>query len=254
MAHPDRQRLEAYFDNEVGALDSAQIEQHVGQCEECRAHLQDLGQTRAALREGLTQPRVPPALRTRLARALDQESGARSASRFPAPFWSGAIGGAFATAMAAILAFVVWVPNSANPLVDELVAAHLRSLMPDHLMDVASTDKHTVKPWFAGHTDVSPAVGDFAQQGYRLAGGRADYVDRQRAAVIVYQHGAHVINVFSWADDQHGLPRNASRNGYQLIFWRSGDLDYCAVSDTAPQELQGLVRLLQGVGTGAPPQ
>ena len=81
---------------------------------------------------------------------------------------------------------------------DDLVGAHLRSLMPDHLIDVISTDRHTVKPWFAGHTDVSPVVEDFAAQGYRLLGARADYVDRQRAAVLIYQHGAHVINVFSW--------------------------------------------------------
>ena len=119
-----------------------------------------------------------------------------------------------------------------------------------HLIDVVSTDKHTVKPWFAGHADVSPAVADFEPQGYRLLGGRADYVDRQRAAVVVYQHGAHLINVFSWADDRRSLPRNLTRNGYELIFWRSGNLDYCAVSDTAPEELRRLVGLLQGLGTG----
>lgn len=248
MAHPDSQRLEVYFDNEIGAPDAADIDAHVEQCAECRAQLQDLAQMRAALRQDLTHYRVPQATRARLARALDQESGAGSPRPSRAPFWAGAFGGACATAIAAVLAFVIFVPPPGNALVDDLVTAHLRSLMPDHLIDVVSTDKHTVKPWFAGHADVSPAVGDFEQQGYRLMGGRADYVDRQRAAVIVYQHGAHLINVFSWADDRHGLPRNLTRNGYQLIFWRSGDLDYCAVSDTAPQELQGLVHLLQGLG------
>jgi anti-sigma factor RsiW len=117
--------------------------------------------------------------------------------------------------------------------------------MPDHLIDVVSTDKHTVKPWFAGHTDVSPVVADFDQQGYRLIGGRADYFDRQRAAVVVYQHGAHIINVFSWAADQRGSPKNTTRNGYHLAFWRVGNLMYCAVSDTGWDELLGLVRLLQ---------
>ena len=254
MTHPDSQRLDAYFDNELGALDAADIEQHVGQCDECRGYLQDLGQVRAALRNELTHFRTPPALRVQLAHALDEQSGARSSRRHRAPFWAGAFGGAFATAIAALLAFVIWVPPLANPLVDDLVGAHLRSLMPDHLTDVVSSDKHTVKPWFAGHADVSPVVGDFAEQGFRLTGGRADYVDRQRAAVIVYQHGAHLINVFSWAGNQHSLPRNASRNGYQLIFWRSGDLDYCAVSDTAPEELTVLVRLLQGLGASTTPE
>ena len=73
-------------------------------------------------------------------------------------------------------------PSLTNPLLDDLVSAHVRSLMPDHLIDVVSTDKHTVKPWFAGHADVSPVVADFDSQGYRLIGGRADYFDRQRAA------------------------------------------------------------------------
>jgi anti-sigma factor RsiW len=103
-----------------------------------------------------------------------------------------------------------------------------------------------VKPWFAGHADVSPVVADFDQQGYRLIGGRADYLDRQRAAVVVYQHGSHVINVFSWATDQRGVPKNTTRNGYHLAFWKTGNLLNCAVSDTAWDELMGLVRLLQG--------
>ena len=250
MDHPDSQRLQAYFDNELAAPDAADIDVHVEQCADCRAQLQDLAQMRATLRKDLPQHRLPPALRARLVRALDQEGGGASRRASRAPFWAGAFGGACATAIAAVLAFVIFFPPPGNLLVDDLVAAHLRSLMPDHLIDVVSTDKHTVKPWFAGHADVSPAVADFEQQGYRLLGGRADYVDRQRAAVIVYQHGAHLINVFSWADNRRSLPRNISRNGYELMFWRSADLDYCAVSDTAPEELRRLVGLLQGLGTG----
>jgi anti-sigma factor RsiW len=139
-------------------------------------------------------------------------------------------------------------PPLTNPLLDDLVNAHERSLMPDHLIDVVSTDKHTVKPWFAGHADVSPVVADFAQQGYRLAGGRADYFDHQRAAVVVYQHGSHVINVFSWAVNQRGLPTNTTRDGYHLVFWRSGDVEYCAVSDAGLDEIHRLVQLLQDLG------
>jgi anti-sigma factor RsiW len=88
-------------------------------------------------------------------------------------------------------------------------------------------------------------VADFDQQGYRLIGGRADYFDHQRAAVVVYQHGSHVINVFSWAADQQGVPSNTTRNGYHMAFWKAGNLVYCAVSDTAWDELLRLVRLLQ---------
>ena len=90
-----------------------------------------------------------------------------------------------------------------------------------------------------------PVVADFAAQGYRLIGGRADYLERQRAAAVVYQHGAHFINVFSWAADRGALPRDATRNGYHIACWRAGNLAYCAVSDTGWEELNGLVRLLR---------
>jgi anti-sigma factor (TIGR02949 family) len=160
-------------------------------------------------------------------------------------FWVGALGGVGGTAIAATFAFLLLVPRFTNPLLDELVSAHVRSLMPSHLIDVASTDKHTVKPWFAGHADVSPVVADFEAQGYRLIGGRVDYLEHQRSAVVVYQHGAHVINVFSWAGRERALPADVTRSGYHLAFWKAGDLEYCAVSDTGRDELLGLVRLLR---------
>jgi len=254
---PESLRVQAYFDAEVDSVTAADIERHLEHCAECRALLQDLEQLSAAMQRDLTPLRAPAALRARLSRALDQESAPESSRgfRWPRlrlplqPFWAGTFSGGFATAAVAVLAFVIWAPRLANPLVDDLVGAHLRSLMSTHLIDVVSTDKHTVKPWFAGHTDVSPVVADFEPQGYRLIGGRADYLDHQRAAVVVYQHGPHVINVFSWTDSQRGLPANTTRNGYHLIFWKFGDLEYCAVSDTAPDELLGLVRLLQGLNT-----
>jgi anti-sigma factor RsiW len=161
------------------------------------------------------------------------------------PFWVGALSGAGGAAIAATFAFLLLVPRFTNPLLDELVSAHVRSLMPSHLIDVVSTDKHTVKPWFAGHADVSPVVADFEPQGYRLIGGRVDYLEHQRSAVVVYQHGAHVINVFSWAVQGRALPADVTRSGYHLAFWKAGDLEYCAVSDTGWDELLGLVRLLK---------
>lgn len=130
-------------------------------------------------------------------------------------------------------------------LLDEVVAAHVRSLMPSHLTDVVSSDHHTVKPWFAEHADVSPVVVDFAPQGYRLVGGRADYFNHQRPAVVVYQHGAHLINVFAWVADGTTFPELTSRNGYHLAFWRVGNLQYAAATDAGWDELQGLVRLLR---------
>jgi anti-sigma factor RsiW len=249
-------RVQAYFDGELDALSAADIERHSKACAECRERLKDLEQMRTALQQDLTYETAPPALLARVVRALDQESTVQSprlnAGRLmiwrSGPFWKGAFSGIAGTAIAASIAFFLLAPPLTHPLLDDLVSAHLRSLMPDHLIDVVSTDKHTVKPWFAGHADVSPVVADFAEQGYRLIGGRADYFDRQRAAVVVYQHGSHVINVFSWAATNASVPKNNTRNGYHLAFWKTGNLEYCAVSDTSWDELKGLVQRLQDLG------
>lgn len=248
-------RIQAYFDSEVDAVSAAAIERHLEHCAECRALLADLQQVRSVLRRDVNYARTPPLLRAKLMRALDQETEARR-RKDPklsvwraASFWVGAAGGIGGTAIAATVAILLLAPPLFNPLVNDLVSAHVRSLMPAHLIDVVSTDKHTVKPWFAGHADVSPVVADFEAQGYKLIGGRADYLDHQRAAVVVYQHGAHVINVFSWAGaPSRYLPRDTTRNGYHLAFWRQGDIEYCAVSDTGWDELSGLVRLLRSAG------
>jgi anti-sigma factor RsiW len=264
-------RVQAYFDGEVDALAAAEIERHAGHCPECRALLQDLERTRARVRRDLDFPQAPAALRERITRSLDDEDrvAPRAASqevapesphlapprRRPAapppwrtrPFWQGAFGGLGAAA-AAVLAYLFLNALPSAALEEELARAHVRSLMPGHLTDVVSTDQHTVKPWFAGHADVSPVVADFSAEGYRLVGGRADYLDRQRAAVLVYQHGAHVINVFVWAGGRQAFPERITRAGYHLVFWQVRDLDYCAVSDAGWDELAGLVRLLRDLG------
>jgi anti-sigma factor (TIGR02949 family) len=244
-------RVQAYFDGEVDAVSAADLERHVEHCAECRALLQDLEQTRTAIRRDLTPGRAPPELRARIMHALDRETAVNTprpkrwgrTTWRTRPFWVGALGGLGSAAVAATL-FLVLSPSLTNPLLDDLLSAHVRSLMPSHLIDVVSSDQHTVKPWFAGHTDVSPVVADFAPQGYRLIGGRADYLKHQRSSVVVYQHGPHVINVFSWAASS-ALPRNTTRSGYHMAFWKAGDLQYCAVSDTGWDELLGLVRLLR---------
>jgi anti-sigma factor (TIGR02949 family) len=255
-------RVQAYFDGEVDALSAAEIERHVEHCAECRELLQDLEKVRSALRRGISYAAAPPALRTQILEALDQEGALAEDGGTPIGpkprttrttrqpkgygrrgFRIGAFSGIGGAAIAAAIAFFFVLP-SLNPLSNELVSAHVRSLMPAHLIDVVSTDKHTVKPWFAGHADVSPAVADFEAQGYRLIGGRADYIDHQRSAVVVYQHGAHVINVFTWAATGQLSLRNTTRSGYHLAFWQQGDIQYCAVSDTGWDELLGLVRLL----------
>ena len=256
MPCPEALQVQAYIDGEVDALASTGIERHLEQCAECRILHEDLVQLRTALRRDLPYFQTPTPLRARVLRDLDKEDatdrpqtqrGGQSRWRTPS-FWLGACSGLGTAAVAATLAFWLLAPPITNPMVDELVGAHVSSLMSTHLIDVVSTDQHTVKPWFAGHADISPVVADFESQGYKLVGGRIDYLEHQRAAVVVYRHGLHVINVFSWAATQRTLPGRVTRDGYRLVFWQVGDLQYCAVSDTAWDELLGLARLLQDLG------
>jgi anti-sigma factor RsiW len=245
-------RVQAYFDAEVDAVSALEIERHIEHCAECRARFADLKRMRRAIK-ALPVPMMSAELRSRLDGVLAAEEGglhrspAAAADRRTrrASFWLGALGGTGVSAVAATLAvFLIWAPPS-DAVLDELVADHVHSLAAAHLIEVESTDQHTVKPWFAGRADVSPIVADFASHGYRLIGGRADYLAGQRAAIVVYEHGHHFINVFSWADAPGLLPRNSTRRGYHLSLWRAGGVRYCAVSDTGWDELEQLVGLLR---------
>jgi anti-sigma factor RsiW len=260
VACPESLQVQAYADGAADALASVAIERHLEQCAECRTLHLDLVRLRTALRRELPYLQTPPALRTAVVRLLDKEdAGDRAPPKRVEPnswrtpsFWLGAFSGLGSAAVAAALAFFLIGSPFTSSVVDELLGAHVASLMSSHLIDVVSTDNHTVKPWFAGRTDVSPLVVDLEPKGYKLIGGRVNYLEHQRAAVVVYRHGAHVINVFSWAAGRRLLPSKVTRDGYHLIFWRSGDLEYCAVSDTAWDELLDLVRLLQDTAAREP--
>jgi anti-sigma factor RsiW len=241
-------RLQAYFDGELDAGATLEIERHLVSCVSCALLLADLEATRKLIQQDAPYHRAGAALRESIMEGLGREGGAHASRQrrfdFSGRFLPGATAGASVMALAAALVFFLFLPQP-EPLVDDLMNAHLRSLMSDHMIDVVSSDRHTVKPWFAGHTDVSPPAADFAKEGYTLVGGRADYVDGHRAAVVVYRHGLHVINVFAWAKSSEKLPGELTRKGYHIACWNGADLDYCAVSDTGMDELLALVRLIK---------
>jgi anti-sigma factor RsiW len=244
-------RVHAYCDGELDAAAAAEIERHLESCPDCASLLKDIEETRGTLRQDASYYRASDELRDRIDNALDDEEGKRRprmAAWTTRSFLTGAVGGSCITALAAVLAFVLLVQPAPTLLVDDLTNAHLRSMISDHAIDVVSSDRHTVKPWFAGHTDVSPPAVNFAPQGYSLVGGRADYIDGHRAAVVVYRHGKHVINVFAWVGGNERLPETAERNGYHLLFWKSGNLAFCAVSDAGLEEMKTLTRLIQNAG------
>ncbi len=134
-----------------------------------------------------------------------------------------------------------------DPLVGDVVADHVRSMMADHLTDVATSDRHTVKPWLSARLEFSPVVKDFAAEGYPLVGGRLDYVDGHRAAAIVYRRDKHVINLFAFVSDDRSdaAPTVASRDGFNVVRWRMGGLTYVAVSDVEAAQLLAFVRLVE---------
>jgi anti-sigma factor RsiW len=171
-----------------------------------------------------------------------------------APLRTKIVGGLRAAAVAAALvaAFLLgrYLSHSSRPspaLADELVAAHLRSLEADHLFDLASSDRHAVKPWFDGKVDFAPPVEDFRDRGYTLAGGRLDYLDGHPAAAVVYLHAQHVINVFFWPSPgtaESGPASGASR-GYNVAGWTHAGMAGWAVSDLAPEELAALAEMIR---------
>jgi anti-sigma factor RsiW len=255
-------RVQAHFDGELDAISSLNLEKHVEDCAECGELLQNLQRTRGLLRQVSLELRASSELRARIRSALDSAEEAAEAQR-PVParrfwrlptFWWGGLSGAGATLAAVAAVFSFFAFPATNPVVGAVLDAHVVSLTSAHLVDVVSTDKHTVKPWFAGRAEVSPTVADFATEGYRLTGGRVDLLEHQRAAVLVYRHGPHVINVFCWVAPRGPLPADSTRHGYHLAFWRNGDLAYAAVSDTGWDELIGLERLLRNVATADSPQ
>lgn len=163
--------------------------------------------------------------------------------------WAGlSTGVAAGVLITSISAHLFFLPSQ-DALAEELVTSHVRSLMVDHLSDVASTDQHTVKPWFSGKLDYAPPVQDFANRGFALMGGRIDYVEHRAVAALVYQHKGHVINAFVWpAAQADSSVRQRTRRGFNMIEWNAEGMKYWVVSDVSLDDLEEFARL-----TRAPP-
>jgi anti-sigma factor RsiW len=237
-ACPDKNHLlHAHFDGELDAINTESFEAHLKTCPGCASALAELQALRGRLAApGLRTP-APEALRARIERAIAAEA---APPRRPAGVLPWTLSGGFA-ALAATFAIVAMLPSQMQ-LADELVSDHVRSTLATHLVDVETSDRHTVKPWFNGRIDFAPPVVDLAAQGFPLVGGRVDYLDGRVVAALVYRRNKHVINVFIRPEPQ-GLMRPAParpHDGYNLLRWTQGGLEFWAVSDVEAGDLRAL--------------
>jgi anti-sigma factor RsiW len=244
--------LDAYLDNELDPASYATVAAHLTTCPGCAGLQQQRQQLGNALRNPALYHKAPASLRAQLQQQLKTVQAKR---RFTMP-----IGWMSIAASWAVVAVLTWSvalyqieQQAQNTQTSEVFASHVRSLLVDHAVDIASSDQHNVKPWFNGRVDYSPTVPDLSSQGFTLLGGRLDYVDNKTVPVLIYQRRQHLINVFMRAKvptsattatnaDYH----TATQQGYNLIQWQVNGVDYWAVSDLNIKELEEFSRLLTG--------
>lgn len=239
--------LHGYFDGELDAARAAEFEKHLETCRDCDAALAAAESLRSELRRGQFYERAPDSSRESLNARL---SGKSSVSPIPTVRdwkWLAAASILLAAALAWIAFSYHRAGTSAFGEVKtaELIDAHVRSLQPGHLMDVQSTDQHTVKPWFDGKLDFVPPVADFSDEGFPLMGGRLDVLGGQSVAVLVYGRRKHIINVFVWPTKEADIrpQSSATYQGYQWVHWRHQGLEFYAISDVSSADLKDLGQL-----------
>jgi anti-sigma factor RsiW len=242
--------LHPLIDGELDAVHARDVEAHAATCAGCAEKLKTLRAMREAMAGAALKFAAPASLRSRIEAALPQPSADIIAPRkFSQPsrrtFFGGfAAGAALSGAIAATLAVGVFRSDQNQQVADEVVSAHIRSLQAGHLMDVETSDQHTVKPWFDGRVDVAPPVIDLTAQGFTLLGGRLDYIDGEPVASVVYQRRKHVINLFvaQRLGIAHAGAIAETIQGYNVRHWTEQGLDFWAVSDLAGDELDEFVQ------------
>lgn len=240
--------LHGYLDGELDATGAAEFERHLESCRECATALGAEESLRSLLQRSGLYENAPVALRKKIRAGLDAATASSAARGTPAWRWL-----AIAAAIL-IVAFVSWyswprVQNSAASApftAVEIIDAHVRSLQPGHLTDVASTDQHTVKPWFDGKLAFVPPVKDYADEGFPLVGGRLDVLAGQNVAALVYSRRKHLISVFVLPTKEPDTPIHppGARQGYQWVHWRHQGMEYCAISDVSASDLHELAQLI----------
>ena len=239
--------VQAEFDGELDAAQAAELSVHRAGCQACQRATRALAQTRAMLREPIYEPLSEP-LRARL---IERITPARPAARPPlstrfAEWLRPALGFALGAVSAAAVSIALLSPGTQS-LTQQIVASHIRALQPGHLEDVASTDQHTVKPWFDGRLPFAPPVKELKGAGFPLTGGRLDYLAGGPVAALVYGYRKHIIDLYVWPQGQGAAtPAAAQQHGYNLVHWAQDGMNLVAVSDAEPQVLRDFAQAWRG--------
>jgi mycothiol system anti-sigma-R factor len=262
--------MDGYLDGELDPITSQTIEQHLRDCHKCEQRYVANRALVHAIGSAMPYHKAPTELRERIQSSLRQEIAERPARTVaadarpliartqpsPRSILFGTSWNWLALAASIILAAIIgWnlLPGLRRPdaeqfLATQLIASHVRSLMANHLSDVASSDQHTVKPWLDARLDFAPPVVDLANAGFPLIGGRLDYLDNRPVAALIYQRRKHFINLFVWPASDVSRRTKAteiSHQGYHLLHWIEGDFNYWAVSDVNKEDLQNFQRLFE---------
>jgi anti-sigma factor RsiW len=251
-----------YIDGELDLVRTIEIETHLKACSACAQELENQQGVHAVLRRNSLAYVAPAVLRDRIQSSLRVSSVAievqETGIKWPSlRVWQ------WAGAVAALTLFSLsgWQltarlrePSTDQRIAAEVFSSHVRSLEADHLMDVVSTDQHTVKPWFDAKLDFSPPVEDLANNGFPLVGGRLDYLEGREVAALIYQRRNHFINVFVWPDPtgNNSTQSIESRQGFSIMRWSREGFQCWAVSDIGGSELAEFVRLLENYNSSEP--
>lgn len=237
--------IHGYLDGELDLVRNLEIEAHLRDCIACARLYNNLRILQTAMKDSSFRFAPPVEFEKRVRASVDREARI-DGKRF---VWSQRwLVGSFALLVIAVvivgLAMFRRTPSAEDLVAQEVVSSHVRSLMAAHLTDVATSDQHTVKPWFDGKLDFSPPVKDLAAQGFPLVGGRLDYIINRPVAALVYQRRQHSINLFIWpaAEQSDTTERASVRQGYNLVHWTRSGMMFWAVSDLNLPELQEFAR------------
>jgi len=241
--------LHGYLDSELDATRAAEFERHLEGCRECATALGAEESLRLSLQRSGLYENAPVALRKKIRASLNDATSSSAGVRILVWQWLTVAATILIVASVSWFAWLRPVKDSASTApftAAEIIDAHVRSLQPGHLTDVASTDQHTVKPWFDGKLAFVPPVKDFADEGFPLIGGRLDVLGGQNVAALVYTRRKHVINVFVLPTKEPDTPIHPPglRQGYQWRHWRRQGMEYCAISDVSDSDLYELAQLI----------